>query len=163
MKKYLFSIIFLLVSYVGFSQKGLSYQAVILDPNAIEVPGQDISGQPFVNGDVWIKFSIYNGSTLQFEEVQKTRTDAYGLVNLMIGSVSTASFNSLVWDSSQKTLQVQVSFNQGGSYLKVSEQKLTYSPYTLFAETAGKLGGILAISGGGTGATTVADARLNLG
>jgi hypothetical protein len=163
MKKYLFSIIFLLVSYVGFSQKGLSYQAVILDPNAIEVPGQDISGQPFVNGDVWMKFSIYNGSTLQFEEVQKTRTDAYGLVNLMIGSVSTASFNSLVWDSSQKTLQVYVSFNQGGSYLKVSEQKLTYSPYSLFAETAGKLGGVLGIAGGGTGATTAADARLNLG
>jgi len=163
MKKYLFSIIFLLVSYVGFSQKGLSYQAVILDPNKIEVPGQDISGQPLVNGDVWMKFSIYNGSALQFEEVQKTRTDAYGLVNLMIGSVSTASFNSLVWDSSQKTLQVYVSFNQGGSYLKVSEQKLTYSPYTLFAETAGKLGGVLGIAGGGTGATTAADARLNLG
>jgi hypothetical protein len=163
MKKLLFSLILLLVSYVGFSQKGLSYQAVILDPNAIEVPGQDISGQPFVNGDVWMKFSIYNGSALQFEEVQKTRTDAYGLVNLMIGSVSTASFNSLVWDSSQKTLQVYVSFNQGGSYLKVSEQKLTYSPYTLFAETAGKLGGVLGIAGGGTGATTAADARLNLG
>jgi hypothetical protein len=163
MKKYLFSLIFLLVSFVGFSQKGLSYQAVVLDPNAIEVPGQDITGQPLVNGDVWIKFSIYNGSNLQFEEVQKTRTDAYGLVNLMIGSVSTASFNALVWDASQKTLQVYVSFNQGGSYTKVSDQKLTYSPYTLFAETAGKLGGVLAISGGGTGATTAADARLNLG
>ena len=110
-----------------------------------------------------MKFSIYNGSTLQFEEVQKTRTDAYGLVNLMIGSVSTASFNSLVWDSSQKTLQVQVSFNQGGSYLKVSEQKLTYSPYTLFAETAGKLGGILAISGGGTGATTITGMKTSFG
>jgi uncharacterized protein (TIGR02145 family) len=163
MKKLLFSLILLLVSYVGFSQKGLSYQAVILDPNAIEVPGQNISGQPFVNGDVWMKFSIYNGSTLQFEEVQKTRTDAYGLVNLMIGSVSTASFNALVWDASQKTLQVHVSFNQGGSYTKVSDQQLTYSPYTLFAETAGKLGGILGIAGGGTGATTAADARLNLG
>jgi Repeat of unknown function (DUF5907) len=163
MKKYLFSIIFLLVSYVGFSQKGLSYQAVILDPTAIEVPGQDITGQPLVNGDVWMKFSIYNGSTLQFEEVQKTKTDGYGLVNLMIGSVSSASFNALVWDASQKTLQVYVSFNQGGSYTKVSDQKLTYSPYTLFAETAGKLGGVLAISGGGTGATTAADARANLG
>jgi hypothetical protein len=163
MKKYLFSIIFLLVSYVGFSQKGLSYQAVILDPTAIEVPGQDITGQPFVNGDVWMKFSIYNGSTLQFEEVQKTKTDGYGLVNLMIGSVSTASFNALVWDASQKTLQVHVSFNQGSSYIKVSEQKLTYSPYTLFAETAGKLGDVLAISGGGTGARTATDARLNLG
>jgi hypothetical protein len=163
MKKYLFSIIFLLVSYVGFSQKGLSYQAVVLDPNAIEVPGQDITGQPLVNGDVWMKFSIYNGSTLQFEEVQKTKTDGYGLVNLMIGSVSSASFNALVWDASQKTLQVYVSFNQGASYTKVSDQKLTYSPYTLFAETAGKLGGVLAISGGGTGATTAADARANLG
>jgi uncharacterized protein (TIGR02145 family) len=60
-------------------------------------------------------------------------------------------------------MQVFVSFNQGASYTKVSDQKLTYSPYALFAETAGKLGGVLAISGGGTGATTVADARLNLG
>jgi len=163
MKKYLFSIIFLLVSYIGFSQKGLSYQAVILDPNAIEVPGQDITGQPLVNGDVWMKFSIYNGSTLQFEEVQKTKTDAYGLVNLMIGSVSTASFNSLTWDGVQKSMQVFVSFNQGASYTKVSDQKLNYNPYALYAETAGKLGSVLSIAGGGTGATTVAGARASLG
>ena len=162
MKKYLFSLIFLSLSYVGFAQKGLSYQAVILDPNPIEAPGVDINGQPFINGDVWVKFSIY-GSALQFEEVHKTKTDAYGLVNLMIGSVSAASFNSLVWDSSQKTLQVHVSFDQGGSYTKVSDQKLTYNPYALYAETASKLGGTLAITGGGTGATTLADARVNLG
>ncbi len=163
MKKFLFSLIFLLVSYVGFSQKGLSYQAVILDPAKIEIPGQDISGQPLVNGDVWMKFSIYNGSTLQFEELHKTKTDNYGLVNLLIGSVSSGSFNSLVWDGFQKSLQVFVSFDQGGSYTKISEQKLTYNPYALFSETAGKLGGVLGIAGGGTGATTVADARLNLG
>ena len=163
MKKLLFSLIFLLVSYVGFSQKGLSYQAVILDPAKIEIPGQDISGQPLVNGDVWLKFSIFNGSTLQFEEVQKTKTDNYGLVNLLIGSVSSTSFNSLVWDGSQKSLQVFVSFDQGGSYTKISDQKLNYNPYALFAETAGKLGATLPISGGGTGATTAADARANLG
>ena len=163
MKKYLFSLILLLVSYVGYSQKGLSYQAVILDPAKIEIPGQDISSQPLVNGDVWLKFSIFNGSTLQFEEVHKTKTDNYGLVNLLIGSVSSASFNSLVWDSSQKSLQVFVSFNQGGSYTKISDQKLNYNPYTFYADAAGKLNGTLAIAGGGTGATTAADARANLG
>jgi uncharacterized protein (TIGR02145 family) len=163
MKKFLFSLILLLVSYVGFSQKGLSYQAVILDPAKIEIPGQDISSQPLVNGNVWLKFSIYNGSTLQFEEVHKTKTDNYGLVNLLIGSVSATSFNSLVWDSSQKSLYVYASFNQGSSYIKVSEQKLTYNPYALFAETAGKLSGVLPVANGGTGATTAADARANLG
>jgi hypothetical protein len=163
MKKYLFSLIFILLSYVGFAQKGISYQAVILDPNPIEAPGVDINGQPFINGDVWVKFSIYANSSMQFEEVHKTKTDAYGLVNLMIGSVSATSFNTLVWDSAQKTLQVHVSFDQGGSYTKVSDQKLTYNPYALYAETASKLGGTLAITGGGTGATTLADARVNLG
>ena len=163
MKKYLFSLIFVFVSFVGFSQKGLSYQAVILDPTQIEIPGQDIAGQPLANGDVWLKFSIYTGSLMQFEEVQKTKTDGYGLVNLLIGSVASASFNSLSWDGVQKNMQVFVSFNQGASYTKVSDQKLYYNPYALYAETAGKLGSVLAIADGGTGATTAADARVNLG
>ena len=60
-------------------------------------------------------------------------------------------------------MQVLVSFNQGASYTKVSDQKLYYNPYALYAETAGKLGSVLAIADGGTGATTAADARVNLG
>jgi hypothetical protein len=60
-------------------------------------------------------------------------------------------------------MQVFASFNQGGSYTKVSEQKLVYTPYALFSETAGKLGGTLAITGGGTGATSLDEARVNLG
>jgi hypothetical protein len=60
-------------------------------------------------------------------------------------------------------LQVFVSFDNGATYTKVSDQKLSYTPYTLFAETAGKLGSTLAIAGGGTGATTAIEARANLG
>jgi hypothetical protein len=95
--------------------------------------------------------------------VQQTKTDAYGLVNLTIGSASNTAFNALTWDAVQKSLQVYVSFNNGASYTKVSDQKLTYTPYALFAETAGKLGSTLGIAGGGTGATTAAGARANLG
>jgi hypothetical protein len=58
---------------------------------------------------------------------------------------------------------VLVSFDQGGTYTKVSEQVLTYNPMALFAETASKLSETLSIAGGGTGATTAAAARTNLG
>ena len=163
MKKYVVCFILVLVSYYGFSQKGISYQAVILDPNKIEIPGQDISGQPLVNGNVWVKFTILSGTITQFEEVQQTQTDGYGLVDLLIGSASASSFNALVWDATQKSLQVAVSLNQGVSYTKVSDQKFSYTPYSLYAETAGKLGSTLGISGGGTGATTAVSARSNLG
>ena len=162
MKKLLLFVL-LFISVLANAQKGISYQAVILDPSKIEIPGQDISGQPYVNGNVWVKFTILSGTTSQFEEVQQTKTDAYGLVNLTIGSVASTAFNSMTWDANQKTLQVSVSFNNGASYTKVSDQKLTYTPYALFAETAGKLGSTLGIAGGGTGATAAAGARANLG
>ena len=155
--------ILLFVSVVAKAQKGISYQAVILDPAKIELPGQDIAGQPLVNGNVWVKFAIISGTSIQFEEVQQTKTDAYGLVNLTIGSVANTAFNAMTWDATQKSLQVFVSFNNGASYTKVSDQKLSYSPYALFAETAGKLGSTLGIAGGGTGATTAVAARANLG
>jgi hypothetical protein len=155
--------VLLLISVAANAQKGISYQAVILDPSKIEIPGTDISGQPLVNGNVWVKFAILSGSTSQFEEIQQTKTDAYGLVNLTIGSVASSLFNALTWDVNQKTLQVFVSFNDGASYTKVSDQKLTYTPYALFAETAGKLASTLQIAGGGTGATTAVGARANLG
>ncbi|MHA8109180.1 hypothetical protein [Aquirufa sp. A-Brett2-W8] len=162
MKKLLL-IVLLFVSVIANAQKGISYQAVILDPAKIEIPGQDISGQPFVNGNVNVKFVILSGTTSQFEEVQQTKTDAYGLVNLTIGSVASTAFNTLTWDANQKSMQVFVSFNNGASYTKVSDQKLTYTPYALFSETAGKLGSTLEIANGGTGATTAVGARANLG
>ncbi|MFL0206159.1 hypothetical protein V7S74_05350 [Aquirufa sp. 2-AUSEE-184A6] len=163
MKKLLLLALIAFLPLWANAQKGISYQAVILDPNPIEIPGKDIAGQPFVNGPVWVKFALLSGSVTQFQEVHQTTTDGYGLVNLTIGSVANTAFNSLVWDSNQKTLQVYVSFNQGASYTKVSDQKLLYTPYSLYADTAGKLSGILGITGGGTGASTAIGARANLG
>jgi hypothetical protein len=165
MKKVIFSLALLLTSsLLGFAQKGISYQAIILDPKPIEIPGQDITGQPFVNGDVSLKFKLFSSTFVQeFEEVHTTKTDAYGMVNVLIGSQNAAAFSALVWDINPRNMQVWVSFDQGGTYTKISEQQLTYNPLALFAETAGRLSETLSIAGGGTGATTAAAARTNLG
>jgi Repeat of unknown function (DUF5907) len=167
MKKVLLSSALFLISFIGFSQtKGISYQAVIIDPNPIEIPGKDVTAQPYVSKDVWIRFGIYAGTTLQYEELHKTKTDDYGLVNLIIGAgVNTGkagTFTSLSWDGITKSIITSVSFDQGGRYTEVSNQKLNYVPYTLLAETAVKLAGVLPIASGGTGATNAIAARTNL-
>ena len=138
-----------------------------MDPAAIELPGNAVQAQLYLNKEVWVKFGIYAGTTLQFEELHKTKTDGYGLINLEIGAgentVAAGTFGSINWGISLMKLMTQVSFNQGAKYTEVSNRGLNYLPYAHFSEEAGKLSNTLSISSGGTGATSSTDARANLG
>ncbi len=168
MKRILLFFALLLTSIVGYSQnKGINYQAVIIDPNPIEIPGKDVSAQPYVNKEVWLKFAIIVDGATQYEEIQKTQTDNYGLVNLTIGTgINTGkggTFASLSWEGNVKSIVTNVSFDKGSKYVEVGNQKLNYVPYSLFTETANKLAGVLPISSGGTGAVTGTAAKVNLG
>ncbi len=153
---------------MGYSQnKGINYQAVIIDPNPIEIPGRDVFAQPYVNKEVWLKFTISQDGVTQYEEIQKTQTDSYGLVNLTIGTgINTGkggTFASLSWEGNTKNIVTNVSFDKGSKYVEVGNQKLNHVPYSLYSETANKLSGVLPISSGGTGAITSTAARTNLG
>ncbi|MHA8076949.1 beta strand repeat-containing protein [Aquirufa sp. TARAVU-A1A] len=143
--------LFLLISVsVWGQQKGLNYQAVILDPNTIEIPGQVIAGQPLAKGKVWVRFTLISQAGIDYEEIQQTATDEFGLINLTIGAGnSTASlgtnassgiarysqFDSIVWDEKLKRLKVSVNFTGIGNYTEVSNQQLTFTPYALYAES----------------------------
>ena len=127
------------------NKKTLNYQAVILDPKAIDIPGASIVGQPLNKGNVCLRFSLLNAQGgLDYEETQQVTTDEYGLVNVAIGTGSQAqasnstsiykSFESIVWNANVKSLKVSVSYDGCNSFKQVSSQALNYTPYALYAE-----------------------------
>jgi hypothetical protein len=144
-------LLLLLISLVALGQqKGLNYQAVILDPNTIEIPGQVIAGQPLAKGKVWVRFTLISQAGIDYEEIQQTTTDEFGLINLTIGTGnSTAAlgtnassgiarysqFDAIVWDEKLKRLKVAVNFTGTGNYVDVSNQQLTFTPYALYTES----------------------------
>ena len=149
--KYYNHLLILLFSLMGLStfaqtsKKTLNYQAVILDPKAIDIPGASIVGQPLNKGNVCLRFSLLNAQGgLDYEETQQVTTDEYGLVNVAIGAGAQAqagnstsiykSFDSVLWNSSVKSLKVSVSYDGCSSFKQVSSQALNYTPYALYAE-----------------------------
>jgi hypothetical protein len=144
MKKWFQLLIFFFLTSLSLlgqtNRKTLNYQAVIVDPKAIEIPGENISGQPLSNGKVCLKFSLINSDGgIDYEETQQTKTDEYGLVSLEIGLGSNITgvyknFQSIIWDSNLKSLKVSVSFDGCSTFKEVSKQSLTYTPYALYAE-----------------------------
>ncbi len=147
--------------------KTINYQAIIVDTSAIQLPGGAIQAQLYLKKDVWVKFGIYSGVALLFEELHKTKTDAYGLINLEIGAgentVVSGTFAELNWGSLAHKLVTKVSFDAGLNYIEISDRGFNYLPYAHFSEEAGKLSGILSLTAGGTGAKTAEASRENLG
>ncbi len=137
----------LLLSF-GFSlyaqNKGMNYQAVILDPDPIEIPGANLGGQPLASKKICIKFNFSSSKgVLEYSESQQTVSDEFGLINVVIGngmnksiinSAALTSFSQLNWDENQKTLAVYVSLDDCLTYKLVGTQPLTYAPYALYAD-----------------------------
>ena len=137
---------------MSFGQtKSLNYQAVIMDPKPIEIPGTSITGQPLKNGKVNVRFTLLSKSgSVDYEEFHATTTDEFGLINLTIGSgffgsssglstqATTAtykSFDAIKWDANVKQLRVDLSFDAGKNYANVSTQPFNYTAYALYAES----------------------------
>jgi hypothetical protein len=146
--KHLYIILLSLISLSAFAQtsnKTLNYQAVILDPNAIDIPGASITGQPLNKGKVCLRFSLLNAQGgLDYEETQQVTTDEFGLVSVAIGTGTQAqagnstsiykSFASVQWNANVKSLKVSVSYDGCSSFKQVSTQIFNYTPYALYAE-----------------------------
>lgn len=132
MKRILAITLFLIVNTLLFAQTdGISYQAVIIDPNVQEIPGVDIEGNILPNTTIAIRFTIFDATnTEEFNEIQIAETDQYGMINLMIGSVNHDEFTKISWDGATKDLSVEIDFSGVGSnFIDLSRQELTFVPY----------------------------------
>ncbi len=85
----------------------------------------------YPNKSLSIRFTISNSTGVEYQEVQTTSTDAYGMINLVIGqgSALSGSFTEVNWDGAQKELRVEL--NLGGGYTLLSTQSLLFVPYAL--------------------------------
>jgi hypothetical protein len=139
MPKFIYTILILGVSLFSFGQKtGINYQAVILDPTPISMPGNNYTGQPLAQTTIQLKFSLLTGTRLDYQETQTTQTDIYGLINVIIGKglkITRNSFDEISWSDTLKTLQVEVKFASASSFIEISRSTLQYSPYALYAKS----------------------------
>ena len=133
MKKIILLLLFIVGSFQGFSQTpGISYQAVILNPNTKELPGANAQTSILANSKVVVQFTIINeDNNREYQEYHETSTDAYGMINLLIGHGTATSYNfeDIIWNGFSKKLKVAIDFSgTGNSFTPLSEQELTFMP-----------------------------------
>ena len=139
MKKIL--LLLLLVTNYCFSQtSGITYQAVVYNPNGEQLPGVDNPYAPLTNQNICLQFGIIDntGSTEYQEQVQVT-TDNFGMVNLLIGTSSqtggySIGFNGIEWSAAAKFLKVDIDIQGSCSnFEELSNQPFTYVPFAYYS------------------------------
>jgi len=139
MKKIL--ILFLLVTNYCFSQNsGITYQAVVYNPNGEELPGVDNPYAPLTNRNICLQFGIIdNTGTVEYQEQVQVTTDNFGMVNLLIGTSTqtggySSGFNGIVWSADAKFLKVDLDIKGSCSnFEELSNQPFTYVPFAYYS------------------------------
>ena len=135
------TLLFLFLAAVGYSQtKGISYQALILDPTEQQLPGFNNDKAPLANKNICLQFSIIDENTNdEYVENHVITTDKFGMVNLTIGLGEVTggyanSFEDILWNTLPKSLKVAISMNNScEDFTEISNAPFTAIPFALFA------------------------------
>ena len=125
------AIITIVFSSFGQAPEAFKYQAVI----------RDASGVILTNQAVGIQFTIIQGSiggAAVYTETHASITNAYGLVNLEIGSgtIVSGTFATIDWSAGPFFIETAVDLTGGTSYAVMGTSELMSVPYALHANTA---------------------------
>ncbi|HET6558127.1 MAG TPA: hypothetical protein VFG54_12485, partial [Prolixibacteraceae bacterium] len=124
-------LLFFMLQIQAFSQTNgsFNYQAVIRKSTGTLVQKTAIS----------VKFSIVDKTEgLVFSETQNVTTDAYGVINLIIGNGTnqTGSLGNINWENNQK-LKVEVDYDKDGWMDLTGISEITQVPKSFYSSKAG--------------------------
>ena len=119
------------LSSFGQAPEGFKYQAVV----------RDAANTILNNQAVGMQMTIQQGSvggTTVYQETFAPTTNAYGLVNLEIGSGSVVSgdFTTIDWANGPYFIETAIDVTGGTSYAVIGTSQLMSVPYALHANTA---------------------------
>lgn len=131
MKHILSLILLLFFTFKSFAQTdGITYQAVVIGPTPLELPGVDSESNILPKATVAVRFTIFDSTnTEEFQEVQITETDEFGRINLLIGEANHDEFKRISWDGTSKDLKVEIDFEGGSNFVDLAREQLTFLPF----------------------------------
>jgi hypothetical protein len=120
------------LSSLGQAPEGFKYQAVV----------RNASNTILINQAVGLRMTIQQdsiGGTPVYQETFATTTNAYGLVNLEIGTgtVVSGTFTNIDWSAGPYFMETAVDVTGGTSYTVMGTSQLMSVPYALYAKTSG--------------------------
>ena len=126
----LFAIATLSITSFGQAPEGFKYQAVV----------RDAGGLILNNQAVGMRLTVQQGSiggTPVYTETFSTTTNAYGLVNLEIGTgTTTDDFTMIDWANGPYFMETAVDFLGGMTWVVMGTSQLMSVPYALHSKTA---------------------------
>jgi hypothetical protein len=134
MKKLILSIVAIAtisLSSFGQAPEGFKYQAVVRDAGNVILNNQTVGIRLTIQQD-------FIGGTTVYQETFAPTTNAYGLVNLEIGSgtVVSGDFTTIDWSLGTYYMQTAVDIFGGANYTVMGTNQLMSVPYALHANTA---------------------------
>jgi hypothetical protein len=166
MKKLILSLVAIAtitLSSFGQAPEGFKYQAVVRDAGNLILNNQAVG----------MRMTIQQGSiggTTVYEETFAPTTNAYGLVNLEIGSgtVVSGDFTTIDWSAGPYFIETAVDVTGGTSYVVMGTSQLMSVPYALYAKYAenpgpqGPAGAAGPAGADGQGGVTTAGTGINV-
>lgn len=115
----------------GQAPEGFKYQAVVRDANSLILANQSVG----------IQLTIQQGSiggTAVYTETFSATSNAFGLINLEIGSGTTTDDFSLIdWANGPYFIETAIDNTGGTNYAVMGTSQLMSVPYALYAKSAG--------------------------